>query len=73
MNLTTEQKDYLILLGKPDDGSKTHVVQDGERLTQELCNLGLVYRTTALGGEDTYDLTDEGERLYGRLTGEAID
>jgi len=64
--LTTEQQDLLILIGKPDDGSRTHVVVYGERITQELVWLGLVCST----GKDSYDLTDEGKRLYGELTGE---
>lgn len=68
MKLTTDQKDLLILIGKPDDGSQTHAVADGERITQELIRLGLVYST----GKDRYDLTDEGERVYGELTGEDI-
>jgi hypothetical protein len=68
VELTKEQKDFLIFVGKPDDGSKTHVVPDAERLTQELMRLGLVYST----GKDSFDLTDEGERLYGELTGEDV-
>jgi hypothetical protein len=68
MKLTKEQKDLLILIGKPDDGSQTHVVADGERITHELIRLGLVYPT----GKDSYDLSDEGERLYRELTGEDV-
>jgi hypothetical protein len=63
--LTEEQKNLLILIGKPDDGSQVHVVADGERITRELIRLGLVHST----GKDSYDLTDEGERLYRELTG----
>jgi len=66
--LTEEQKNLLILMGKPDDGSQTHLVIDGERITEELINLGLVYHT----GKDSYDLTDRGERAYGELTGEDV-
>jgi hypothetical protein len=65
VTLTKDQKNLLILIGKPDDGSKTHIVTDGERITLELIRLGLVCST----GPDSYDFTDEGERLYGELTG----
>jgi hypothetical protein len=68
IKLTKEQKDLLILIGKPDDGSQTHVVSHGERIIQELIKLGLMYST----GRDSYDFTNEGERLYGELTGEDI-
>jgi len=67
VKLTKEQKDLLILIGKPDDGSQQHLVVDGERISNELVQLGLLVRTK--GG---YDLTDEGERLYGELTGEDV-
>jgi hypothetical protein len=30
MTLTQEQKDLLILIGRPDDGSQEYVVPDGE-------------------------------------------
>jgi hypothetical protein len=68
MKLTKEQQDYLKLLGKPDDGRQTYIVADAERITDELVRLGLVHST----GPGAYDLTDEGERLYGELTGENI-
>jgi hypothetical protein len=69
--LTEEQKNLLILMGKPDDGSQVHVVVDGERITRELIELGLVHHTgKGSDGNDSYDLTDEGERVYGELTGE---
>ena len=64
--LTEEQKALLMLIGKPDDGSQLHVMVDGERIMHELIHLGLVYST----GNGSYDLTDEGERLYGELNGE---
>jgi hypothetical protein len=71
--LTEEQKNLLILMGKPDDGSQVHVVVDGERITQELISLGLVrYTGRNSAGNNCYDLTDEGERLYGELTGEDV-
>jgi hypothetical protein len=66
--LTEEQKNLLLLMGKPDDGSQHHLVVDGARVTQELIRMGLVYRT----GENSYDLTDEGEMVYGKLTGEGL-
>jgi hypothetical protein len=68
VELTKEQKDFLIFVGKPDDGSQTHVFPDAERLTQELIRRGLMYST----GKNSYDLTDEGERVYGELTGEDV-
>jgi hypothetical protein len=63
IQLTDEQKNLLILIGKPDDGSQLHIVVDGERITRELVKLGLVYST----GKDSYDLTDDGEGLYESL------
>jgi predicted transcriptional regulator len=63
--LSQEQRDLLILIGSPDDGSQTHVVMDGERITKELMELGLVYQRA----KNHYDFTDKGERLYGELTG----
>jgi hypothetical protein len=68
VELTKVQRELLVLIGKPDDGSQTHVVADGERILQELVRLGLVHRT----GKESYDLTDEGERFYGELTGEEM-
>jgi hypothetical protein len=71
--LTEEQKNLLILMGKPVDGSQLHVAADGERITRELIELGLVYHTgKGPDGNDSYDLTDEGERVYGDLTGEKM-
>lgn len=71
MDLTDEQRDLLILMGKPDDGTETHVVRDGDRLTQELIALGLAYHTgTDSTGRESYDLTDDGERMYAELTGD---
>jgi hypothetical protein len=65
IKLTSEQKDLLLLIGSPDDGSQKHVVVDGERLTRELEALGLVYyRGKDSNDNDWYDLTDEGERQY---------
>jgi hypothetical protein len=66
--LTEEQKSLLILMGKADDGSKTHIVIDGERITQDLIMMGLVRKT----GNNSYGLTDKGERIYGELTGEEV-
>jgi hypothetical protein len=71
VKLTQEQTDLLILIGKPDDGSQVYVVVNGERITHELVRLGLVhYRGKDSTGKDNYDLTDEGERIYGELTGD---
>ena len=73
VKLTEEQKDLLILIGKPDDGSRDHAVVDGKRITDELIRLGLVQHTGKdANGIDSYDLTDEGERLYGELTGDDV-
>jgi hypothetical protein len=73
MKLTEVQKNLLILIGKPDDGSRIHVVVDGERITQELSSLGLVYHTgNDTTSKDSYDLTDKGEHVYGQLTGEDV-
>jgi len=68
VKLTQEQKDLLILMGKPDDGSQVHLVADGERITHERIRLDLMHST----GKARYNLTDEGERLYGELTGEDV-
>jgi hypothetical protein len=65
--LTQEHEDFLVLIGKPDDGSQTHVVAGGERLLADLMSFGLVYRYKALGGSDTHGLTDEGEAMYEQL------
>lgn len=71
--LTEEQKNLLILMGKPDDGSQIHIVVDGERITQQLIALGLVYHTGKDStGKDSYDLTDGGEQIYAELSGEDI-
>jgi len=71
--LTEEQKNHLILMGKPDDGSQVHIVVDAERITHELLRLGLVHHTGKDStGKDCYDLSDEGERVYGELTGEDV-
>jgi hypothetical protein len=71
--LTEEQKNLLILIGSPDDGSRLHVVLDGERITRELMGMGLIHFTGKdSAGTDAYDLTDAGERLYGELTGEDV-
>lgn len=66
--LSEEQKQLLIHIGKPDDSSETHIIVDFDRIGQDLMKFGLVHRT----GKDRYDLTDEGERLYGELTGEDV-
>jgi len=71
--LTEEQKDLLILMGCPDDGSQTHMVCNGVRITRELIEMGLVhYKGKDLSNIDRYDLTDEGELLYGELAGEDV-
>ena len=68
--LTDEQRAFLIFFGSPDDGSRARFVEDGVRLTQELIDLGLIYhRGKDTNGMDNYDLTDEGEQLYGNLVG----
>jgi hypothetical protein len=73
VTLTDEQKELLILMGKPDDGSQDYVVPDGERITMELVKLGLVYCAGKDStGRQSYDLTNEGERVYGELTGEDV-
>jgi hypothetical protein len=72
--LTEEQKSFLILMGKPDDGSQLDVVIDGERITRELIELELVYRSgKGSDGNVSYDLTDEGELVYCELTGGDVD
>ena len=73
VKFTEEQKKLLILIGSPDDGSQTHIVVDGERITRELMALGLVYyKGKDSAGKDGYDLTGEGEQLYGVLSGEDV-
>src|SRR6266542_3880971 len=71
MNLTEEQKNVLILMGKPDDGTQLHLVADDtEQITQELVKLGLAYfKGKDSEGKACYDLTDQGEELYDRLSG----
>lgn len=72
--LTEEQKTLLILLGKPDDGSQPHVVEDGKRIIHELIQLGLVHHTgKGSDGKERFDFSDEGERIYCELTGEDMD
>lgn len=73
MKLTKEQRDLLVLIGMPDDGSQDHFVLDGERITHGLITLGLVHYTgKSSAGNKCYDLTDAGEVLYGKLTGEDV-
>ncbi len=67
MQLTAEQKKFLILMGGPDDGGEPRLVLDAERLTRELMQLGLVQFTSGI-----HDLTDAGEQVYGELTGEGM-
>jgi hypothetical protein len=38
--LTEEQKNLLILMGKPGDGSQHRLAVNGERVTQELIRMG---------------------------------
>jgi hypothetical protein len=38
LNLNQEQKDLLVLVGKPDDGSKTQVFVDGDLLLRLVNN-----------------------------------
>ncbi|HEY1381291.1 MAG TPA: hypothetical protein VGF55_31110 [Gemmataceae bacterium] len=72
--LTEEQKNLLILIGKPDDGSEDHFAVDGVRITRELVTLGLVkYTGKTATDADSFDLTDAGERMYRELTGDQID
>ncbi len=63
--LTEEQKALLIRMGEPDDGTPLDLPANGERVLQELMDQGLVYSS----GDGGYDLTDDGERLYERITG----
>ena len=65
VKLTEEQKDLLIRMGEPDDGTPMGLPANAERMIQELMDQGLVYST----GDGGYDLTDDGERLYERITG----
>ena len=67
-NLTEEQERALILMGQDDDGSQSHVLVNGNRIIGELTERGLVHRI----GANHYDLTDEGERVYGVLTCEDV-
>ncbi len=69
IELSDEQKEMLLFLGSPDDGSQTHVVEDGERLIRELVRMGLVSCDKDSHGIDHYDLTDRGRRMYGELGG----
>jgi len=68
VKLTEEQKDLLIRMGKADDENPPDLPADADRIIQELIELGLVYDS----GEDSVDLTDEGERVYEGLTGEDV-
>ena len=54
----------MVFVGKPDDGSEDHLfVGDGDTYGQ-LVTRGLLYKR----GANWYDLTEEGEILYGELT-----
>jgi hypothetical protein len=74
-DLTEEQKNLLIRIGKPDDGSQVYVPDVSVRITGvlgDLINLGLVqYTGKDSTGSETFALTDEGEYVYGELTGDS--
>jgi hypothetical protein len=65
--LSREQEDFLLLMGKPNDGRMECFVGDGERILAELLQIGLAYRYKGLDGKFTHDLTDEGQAVYKRL------
>jgi hypothetical protein len=73
IKLTEKQKNLLIFIGSPDDGSQVHIrSMDDLHVQWELVKLGLVHKTNNIDGKPVYDLTDEGERIYGKLTGEDL-
>lgn len=63
--LTEKQKACMLLLGSPDDGSTSHVVE--REVIGELLDLGLLY----MRGPDHVDFTEEGDRVYKQLGGKA--
>ena len=65
--LSREQVDFLLLMGKPNDGRMECFVGDSERILAELLQMGLAYRYKGLDGKFTHDLTDEGEALHRSL------
>ncbi len=60
MQLTEAQKELLLHLGGPDDDLRVISAE----VQGELVQLGLVYKRD----DGPWDLTDQGEDLYDRLT-----
>ena len=62
--LTAEQKKAMLQLGNPE--SDFEWIQ--AETMQQLMDLGLVYKS----GEKAIDFSDDGESVYGQLTGESV-
>jgi hypothetical protein len=69
IDLTQEQKQRILFLGMPDDGSQLHFhkLDDWDRVNNELMSKGVVHSAKGLDGKEGIGLTELGDMLYKEL------